>query len=233
MNAKMRPSWFGVVLLFSSIGFLVVHAEQNGVTTRYWDCCKPSCSWNNKAKVNRPVETCTSENIPFSYPNGVNDKSACDGGNVYSCASQGPFNVSQTLSYGFAAARLQNVGEDVTCCACYELTFTTSMIKGKKMVVQVTNTGYDLGKNHFDIAIPGGGQGIFLGCSRQYKNYYAGQRYGGILTRSECYKLPKAQLAGCLWRFDWFQNANNPQIVFKNVSCPSVLVNISKCKRIQ
>ena len=23
--------------------------DQSGRTTRYWDCCKPSCSWNGKS----------------------------------------------------------------------------------------------------------------------------------------------------------------------------------------
>ncbi len=42
------------------------------------------------------------------------------------------------------------------CCACYELTFTSGPVKGKKMIVQATNTGGDLGDDHFDIQIPGG-----------------------------------------------------------------------------
>lgn len=31
---------------------------QSGVTTRYWDCCKPSCGWSGKALVTNPVDTC-------------------------------------------------------------------------------------------------------------------------------------------------------------------------------
>jgi hypothetical protein len=37
------------------------------------------------------------------------------------------------------------------------LTFTSGPVAGKKMIVQTTNTGGDLGQNHFDIAMPGGG----------------------------------------------------------------------------
>jgi hypothetical protein len=47
------------------------------------------------------------------------------------------------------------------CCACYELTFST--LENKKFIVQITNTGGDLGDNHFDLEIPGGGVGIFNG----------------------------------------------------------------------
>jgi hypothetical protein len=35
------------------------------------------------------------------------------------------------------------------------LTFTSGPVKGKKLVVQATNTGGDLGENHFDLAMPG------------------------------------------------------------------------------
>ena len=39
------------------------------------------------------------------------------------------------------------------CCACYELTFTSGAVSGKKFIVQATNTGGDLGQNHFDLAV--------------------------------------------------------------------------------
>jgi hypothetical protein len=118
------------------------------------------------------------------------------------------------------------------CCACYELRFTTGPIKGKTMIIQATNTGYDLGDNHFDIQIPGGGQGIFRGCEIQYKNYKGGELYGGVKSRKECDNLPKRQQAGCRWRFDWFKNADNPTVRARLVSCPKKLLGISKCARI-
>lgn len=37
------------------------------------------------------------------------------------------------------------------------LTFTSTSIAGKKMIVQATNTGGDLSEGQFDLAIPGGG----------------------------------------------------------------------------
>jgi hypothetical protein len=49
--------------------------------------------------------------------------------------------------------------------------FTSGPVAGKKMVVQATNTGGDLGENHFDLLIPGGGVGIFNGCPAQYGSW--------------------------------------------------------------
>jgi CobQ-like glutamine amidotransferase family enzyme len=43
------------------------------------------------------------------------------------------------------------------------LAFTSGPVNGKKMVVQVVNTGNDLDNNQFDLAIPGGGQGGLQG----------------------------------------------------------------------
>jgi len=63
----------------------------------------------------------------------------------YVCSSQQPWAINSTLAYGFAAAKLANIGEYQWCCACYELTFTSGAVVGKKLVVQVTNTGGDLG----------------------------------------------------------------------------------------
>lgn len=84
------------------------------------------------------------------------------------CANQAPWAVSDNLAYGFAAVRINGQTESQWCCACYELTMTSGPATGKRMVVQAINTGGDLGSNHFDIGMPGGGVGIFNGCSRQY-----------------------------------------------------------------
>jgi len=146
------------------------------------------------------------------------------------CAAQGPIEINNQLSYGFAAANLGP--ESAQCCACYALTFTSGHVAGKKMVVQVTNTGADLAHNQFDIAIPGGGQGIFSGCARQYPGYAGGKQYGGVTKAGECHKLPPAMQAGCQWRFgDWWRNADNPQVLFHETNCPIELTTISGCQR--
>ncbi len=110
------------------------------------------------------------------------------------------------------------------------LTFTSGPVAGKTMVVQSTNTGGDLGSNHFDLQIPGGGVGIFDGCTPQFGGL-AGERYGGISDRSSCDSFPAALKPGCLWRFDWFKNADNPTFTFKQVQCPAELVARTGCKR--
>ena len=87
------------------------------------------------------------------------------------CNDNQPWAVNDDLAYGFAAASVAGKDESGWCCGCYELTFTSAGIEGKKMVVQVTNTGGDLGSNHFDLQIPGGGVGIFNGCETQVLYY--------------------------------------------------------------
>ena len=78
-------------------------ARQSGVTTRYWDCCKASCAWAGKASVTNPVQTCARDGVT---PVDVNAPSGCNGGNAYMCNNQQPWNVSSTLSYGYAAAHI-------------------------------------------------------------------------------------------------------------------------------
>lgn len=205
--------------------------QQNGVTTRYWDCCKASCGWSGKASVSSPVKTCARNGVS---PVDVNAQSGCNGGPGYMCSNQQPWSVSSKLSYGYAAAHINGKKESDWCCACYSLVFTSGPVSGKKLIVQVTNTGGDLGNNHFDLQIPGGGVGIFDGCSGQFpqvtKNSW-GQQYGGVSQRSDCNKLPAVLRAGCHWRFDWFMNADNPKMRFTKVKCPSVLTAKTGCSR--
>ncbi|KAL1859008.1 hypothetical protein VTK73DRAFT_7712 [Phialemonium thermophilum] len=98
------------------------------------------------------------------------------------------------------------------------------------MVVQSTSTGGDLGSNQFDLAIPGGGVGIFNGCASQFGGL-PGAQYGGISDRSQCSSFPAPLQPGCQWRFDWFQNADNPTFTFQRVQCPSELTSRTGCKR--
>ena len=69
------------------------------------------------------------------------------------CSSQSPWAVNDSLAYGFAAVNIAGGTESSWCCACYELTFTSGTVAGKKMIVQTTNTGGDLGDNHFDLSV--------------------------------------------------------------------------------
>jgi hypothetical protein len=115
------------------------------------------------------------------------------------------------------------------------LIFTSGPVAGKELIVQATNTGGDLGNNQFDLQMPGGGVGIFDGCTTQFPSISTsawGDQYGGVEQRSDCTNLPAVLQAGCFWRFDWFMNANNPTMRFKQVTCPLVLTANTQCVRI-
>ncbi|KAI0861187.1 cellulase-like protein [Xylaria cubensis] len=207
-------------------------ASGSGQTTRYWDCCKPSCGWTQKTNSGKLIGTCSQSDSPLN-DNGAT-RSGCDsGGSAYMCSNQSPWAVSESLSYGWAAVRISGQTETTWCCACYELTFTSGPVSGKKMIVQASNTGGDLGQNHFDLAIPGGGVGQFNACTNQYgapPNGW-GERYGGVSSRAACDSFPEALKDGCYWRFDWFGGADNPGVTFKQVACPAALVAKSGCSR--
>ncbi|KAL8337933.1 hypothetical protein RB601_006697 [Gaeumannomyces tritici] len=223
----------GIVPAYLAATAAAQGSQGSGATTRYWDCCKPSCGWPKKGNLVRgPVQTCDRGDSPLS--DGGNTRSGCDsGGNAFMCSSQEPFATNATHSFGFAAVRIAGKQETDWCCACYELTFTSGPVSGKKMIVQATNTGGDLGQNHFDLAIPGGGVGIFNACTNQYgapSNGW-GERYGGVRSRADCNSFPAKLKAGCLWRFDWFGGADNPGVSFRQVACPAALTAKSGCVR--
>jgi len=207
-------------------------ASGSGVTTRYWDCCKPSCAWPGKATVSNPVLTCDANQNVISDSNTV---SACDGGTSYMCANQTPIQISSNIAYGFAAVNIAGGSEATWCCACYQLTFTSGPGEGNIYVVQATNTGGDLGSNQFDLAFPGGGFGVFDGCTTEYPSTPTsnwGQQYGGISTESQCSGLPTVLQPGCDFRFTWFEGADNPNVNFIEVECPAQLTALSGCTRL-
>ncbi|KAG8630147.1 hypothetical protein KVT40_001766 [Elsinoe batatas] len=222
-----------VAVLALASGFASIASAQSsgsGKTTRYWDCCKPSCGWSGKADVSAPVAQCDVSGNPLKAGDDT-QKNGCEaGGSAYMCNDQTPWEVNDSLAYGYAAVKLSGQAESASCCACYELTFTSGTIAGKKMIVQSTNTGGDLGDNHFDLAIPGGGLGIFDGCSKSVPGAQQGQRYGGISDASSCSSWG-ALSGGCNFRFRWFENADNPSVDWKRVACPTELTARTGCKR--
>jgi hypothetical protein len=126
------------------------------VTTRFWDCCKPSCAWNGKADVSKPVLSCTADNKPTDVAAGT----ACGtGGTAYQCSNQQPWAINDTMSYGYAGAfitsDLTHGGiEGAWCCACYQLDFTSDPLRGKSLIVQASNTAYDVTTtNRFSLAV--------------------------------------------------------------------------------
>ncbi|KAK9415333.1 putative Glycoside hydrolase family 45 protein [Seiridium unicorne] len=203
-------------------------ASGTGTSTRYFDCCKASCSWSGKASVSQPVLSCDKNDSVLSDPD---TKSGCDGGTAFTCSDNSPWAVNDQLAYGFAATTISGGTESSWCCACYKLTFTSGSVAGKTMVVQSTNTGGDLGSNQFDLLIPGGGVGLYDGCLVEYGTSLPGAQYGGISSQSDCASFPQNLQAGCNWRFDWFENADNPGLTFEQVQCPDEIVAKSGCLR--
>ncbi|KAG1474492.1 hypothetical protein G6F56_000331 [Rhizopus delemar] len=209
-------------------------ASGSAQATRYWDCCKPSCGWNGKADVTSPVGSCTKNGVTLADDN---TQSGCEsGGSSYVCNDNQPWVVNDHLAYGFAAATIPGGGESRWCCSCFEWTFTSTDAKGQKMVVQITNTGYDAGTEtgtHFDLLMPGGGVGLNNGCSSQWGASTTGwgATYGGVSSVSDCSQLPSALQAGCKWRFGWFKGADNPKLTYKEVTCPTAITDKSGCIR--
>ena len=210
----------------------------------------PSCAWNENSGGN-PTKACDAKG-KNNIGNGAG--SVCSGGGGATCTSQIPFTVDGCEEYGFAFAAVpaSNGGQ---CGKCFQLTFTgeghynstnanTKRLKskGKKLIVMATNIGGDVQQGQFDILIPGGGVGMFNGCSQMgWGNQ--GQQYGGLLSDCETEKNYKAdQYAkcltdkcnkafgndeeakkGCMFLVEWMESAGNPEHNYTEVECPDVL----------
>ena len=200
----------------------------NGYATRYWDCCQPHCGQSDGHRCNQDGTTRTGST-----------QSSCSGGSSFACYDEAPKAVNDCLSYGYIAKSNPN------CGGCYRLQFTgegqynandpgSKLIKGKQMIVKVSNTGGDVAGSQFDLMIPGGGVGQFNACSKQWGTSDLGAQYGGFLTnctgslsakkdcvRQQCMKIPSgAARDGCIWFVDWFQAADNPKFTSQATDCP-------------
>jgi Glycosyl hydrolase family 45./Cellulose or protein binding domain. len=124
-----------------------VSGGATGVTTRYWDCCVASCSWKENTNAEHPVNVCQKDGKTVYPKFDWTIGNVCDGGKQgYMCNDNQPWAINEKLAYGFAAASLSGQGSQKDwCCSCQRLEFTSGPVKGKQMVVQVTNTGGDLG----------------------------------------------------------------------------------------
>ncbi|MBN2804112.1 MAG: carbohydrate-binding protein, partial [Deltaproteobacteria bacterium] len=200
----------------------------NAGTTRYWDCCKPHCGWHSN------MQLCDiNDNDLF---NAINTPSGCDGGSAFQCWDYSPIEVNSKLSYGWVAFN----NDGTNCGDCFQLDFKGDLA-GKQMVVQVVNIG-DGGYDSFDILIPGGGVGAMNGCSTQWgSNVNLGETYGGFYAtcngdagciKNMCQSAFGSKtllMNGCNWFLGWFQNSNNPSVVYKKLSsCPKAITNISR-----
>ncbi len=232
----------------------------NGYATRFWDCCKPHCSWAANVPAGMaPLKTC---NVDGTSTNpDAEAKSSCEGGSAYVCYKFLPYAVNDDLSYGFAATASGDI-----CGKCYELQFTGQgkysntpgavALQGKRMIVMAINIGFDVGGGQFDILVPGGGVGAFNGCSTQWgiPNSELGAQYGGLLTacNQEVGYYDHEAIKNCLrakndalfrsrgltqmaegldWFINWYEAADNPTLYYWEVPCPQALVDTSEMKR--
>ena len=219
----------------------------SGWATRYWDCCMPSCGWNENSGGN-PTMYCDAKG-----KNRVEGgQSICSGGQNTTCTSQIPIIVNDRVAYAFAAVPAADGGK---CGKCFALEFTGEgkyetkanhqALRGKTLVVMASNIGGDVNHGQFDVMIPGGGLGAFDGCSQMgWGNQ--GEKYGGLLSncenevgydgdllnkRKEClsrkcnevFKNDEQAKEGCLFLATWMEAAGNPNHNFKEVECPQAL----------
>lgn len=232
-----------------------VSGNETGWASRYWDCCKQSCSWTGKGG-NSPVLTCggNGDNVVSS-----GDASACDNGSGTTCNSFAPWAYSSEVAFGFAAT---HAGSNVTCGTCYKLQFTGSShnggndpgsqaLNGKTMIVMAANIGGDVNaEGQLDLLIPGGGTGALYGCDETWDidkgHPDLGAEYGGLRSgcggdlqgvkscvAQKCETLFKNRnlddmYEGCMWYVNWFQAANNPNFKVEEISCPSELSDVAK-----
>ena len=137
-----------VITLLASSATVSSAASGTGTTTRYWDCCKPSCAWNDLSTlgIKSSVKSCNAQGQSLTTNT---DQSGCNGGTAYMCSDQSPWAIDSTVAFGFAAVNAASP----SCCQCYKLKFTSGSIQGKTMIVQATNTGSDVSSTQFDIAV--------------------------------------------------------------------------------
>lgn len=62
-------------------------------------------------------------------------------------SDRSPWAINDSLASGYAAVNIAGGSEESWCCACDELKCTSGAVAEKKMIVQATNTGGDLGSN--------------------------------------------------------------------------------------
>ena len=220
---------------------------QQGWATRYWDCCMPSCGWNENSGGN-PTKYCDAKGKNFVQ----GGQSICSGGQNTTCTSQIPIIASDKVAYAFAAVPAADGGK---CGKCFALTFTGGgkyeskanhqALQGKTLVVMASNIGGDVNHGQFDIMIPGGGRGAFDGCGQMGWGSQ-GEQYGGLLSdcekqvgydgdllskRKEClknkcnevFKNDEQAKEGCMFLATWMEAAGNPNHEFKEVECPQAL----------
>lgn len=200
-------------------------------TTRYWDCCKPSCGWAANALaggMSSPATACAQDGVT-AVESSITNK-CWENGSAYQCYWGAPWQVGPNLSYGFAAFNGPNCGR------CYQLDFNG----GKTMIVQAINIG-DMAPNQFDLLIPGGGVGAAGegACKAQWNDANLGLQSGGFRATcdndADCIKnmcqaafgSSKQMMDSCTWYTEWFNSGDNPTVLYAEVPCPADIMSRS------
>ena len=254
---------------------------KTGWSSRYWDACKPHCSWLSSVDTTSEetyqagmtvARNCNIHDVEvpaFTLGHAVQQywmgyegtNSACvnnNAGGTYTCTDMAPIQVNENLSYGYVAGSggLYKYG----CGKCYHLQYnggnhandvkaTHKALKGKHVVVMVSNIGYDVEDGQFDLMVPGGGVGAFNALSAQIgvPPSGLGANGGGFLSEcqttlgwdntveayqecvlkkcDEVFKDWPNLLRGCRWYAEWFMAADNPTFNWEEVECPQYLVD--------
>lgn len=143
--------------------------SQHGYATRYWDCCKPSCSWlSNVPTFLSPARHCDASGTSNSVDSATNQAvSACEaGGDAYTCIDHTPTTDANDPSVAYAFAATPGTDPRGTCGACFNVSFPGAghysatdagslalAAQGKTLFVMATNIGYDVAENPFDVMI--------------------------------------------------------------------------------
>lgn len=259
----------------------ILNNGKTGWSSRYWDACKPHCSWLSSVDTTSEeayqagmtvARNCNIHDVEvpaYTLGHAVQQywmgyegtNSACDtkdATGTFTCSDMAPIAVNENLSYGYVAGSgsLYKYG----CGKCYHLQYnggnhandvkaTHKALKGKHIVVMVSNIGYDVEEGQFDMLVPGGGVGAFdalstmLGVSKSD----LGAGSGGFLTECqqslgwdntvESYQqcvIAKCEsvfakwpnlLRGCKWYAEWYMAADNPTYNWEEVECPQYLID--------
>lgn len=235
-------------------------------TTRYWDCNRPTCSWNpNSCGTTGTCANCSgcvnqagTTGCPTGTQASLNNLLYEQNGKVYGTAA-GSGSLSITSSGGLACGKCYELEITGQCGNPYNYTGTNNCngcqpyvneaAAGEKLTVMITNSCPDWqpGQNcctgctncqgcgggcpptsqdknvrganyHFDIAIPGGGQGAAAACPQGYT-----WKVNSVEDCTNPSVLPQdtpEYRNSCLIYYNNLNGMDNPMVAFKEVPCP-------------
>lgn len=232
---------------------IVTHTD---LMTHYWDCCKPSCGWDDGQGDDRIALKAVCDSHGDTRQKGLEATSACDEGargrGATMCADLSPFLDKATgIWMGYVAS--QDRGNKADCCDCYELALKAQGGDAGAnatipMIVQVTNHGKVHGL--FDLLVPGGGPGEFDGCRVAFPKSATWSVpdqsvYGGLHHSSDCdvaYADTPSAAKACHWMFSGgifdpkpgygIKYVGDAKVLgAKHVRCPAALNERSGCEQ--